>query len=168
MLADTVGTAIARKADYADLYFEFRISEGFALEEGIVKKATKNISQGVGVRVVAGDKTGYAHTDDVTVDAPAPRLADRAGDRRRRRHAAAGRGARRRAPPTISTPCRTVRSNVALTDKIALLNQIDVAARRHDPRITNVLASLGRRAEDRPGGDVGRASSSATSSRSCA
>src|SRR5215510_11583957 len=69
VLEDTIGTAIARKADFADLYFEFRISEGFALEEGIVKKAAKNISQGAGVRVVAGDKTGCAHTDDVTVDA---------------------------------------------------------------------------------------------------
>jgi hypothetical protein len=69
VLEDTLGTAIARKADFADLYFEFRISEGFALEEGIVKKAVKNISQGAGVRVVAGDKTGCAHTDDVTVDA---------------------------------------------------------------------------------------------------
>src|SRR5262245_16893207 len=69
VLEDTIETAIARKADFADLYFEFRISEGFALEEGIVKKAAKNISQGAGVRVVAGDKTGCAHTDDVTVDA---------------------------------------------------------------------------------------------------
>src|SRR5215467_14686473 len=69
VLEDTIEMAIARKADFADLYFEFRISEGFALEEGIVKKAAKNISQGAGVRVVAGDKAGCAHTDDVTVDA---------------------------------------------------------------------------------------------------
>ena len=68
VLDDTLGTAIARQADFADLYFEFRISEGFALEDGIVKKAAKNISQGAGVRVVAGDKTGCAHSDDVTVD----------------------------------------------------------------------------------------------------
>src|SRR3970040_1924161 len=68
VLADTLGTAIARQADFADLYFEFRVSEGFALEDGIVKKAVKNISQGAGVRVVAGDKTGCAHSDDVTVD----------------------------------------------------------------------------------------------------
>ena len=66
-LEATIATAIARKADFADLYFEFRTSEAFVLEEGIVKKAVKNVSQGAGVRVVAGDKTGCAHTDDVSV-----------------------------------------------------------------------------------------------------
>ena len=45
VLEDTIGTAIARKADFADLYFEFRISEGFALEDGIDKKAAKNNAQ---------------------------------------------------------------------------------------------------------------------------
>jgi TldD protein len=68
ILEDTIGTAIARKADFADLYFEFRTSEGFVLEEGLVKKAAKNVSQGAGVRVVAGEKTGCAHTDDVSVE----------------------------------------------------------------------------------------------------
>jgi TldD protein len=142
ILEDTIGTAIARKADFADLYFEFRISEGFALEEGIVKKAAKNIAQGAGVRVVAGDKSGYAHTDDVTVDAlrlaaqTAQTIADAGGAH----------------PPVAVQPIRPAHDlyalqrtplEVGLEDKIALLSQIDVAARRHDPRITNVLASLG-------------------------
>jgi len=67
-LEETIGSAIARKADYADLYLEFRVSEHFALEDGIVKRAAKNVSQGAGVRVVAGDKTGYAHTDEVSLE----------------------------------------------------------------------------------------------------
>src|SRR5512134_2926514 len=67
-LEETIGNAIARKADYADLYFELSTVEHFALEDGIVKKAAKNVSQGAGVRVVAGEKTGYAHTDEITVD----------------------------------------------------------------------------------------------------
>ena len=46
--------------DHADLYFESRVSESVSLEEGIVKRATKGISQGVGVRATAGEKTGYA------------------------------------------------------------------------------------------------------------
>ena len=102
-LEDTIGTAIARQADFADLYFEFRTSEAFALEEGIVKKAAKNVSQGAGVRVVAGDKTGYAYTDDVTVDAlqlasrTAQAIADAGGDAR------AGGGARRPGRRTTST-----------------------------------------------------------------
>jgi TldD protein len=142
VLEDTIGTAIARKADFADLYFEFRISEGFALEEGIVKKAAKNISQGAGVRVVADDKTGCAHTDDVTVDAlriasqTAQTIADAGGNRQ----AVAVQPAR---PAHDLYALQRAPLDVGLEEKIALLNQIDLAARRHDPRITNVLASLG-------------------------
>jgi TldD protein len=142
VLEDTIGMAIARKADFADLYFEFRISEGFALEEGIVKKAAKNISQGAGVRVVAGDKTGCAHSDDVTVDAlrlasqTAQTIADAGGT-----HQAVAVRPSRPAHDLYALPHTPL--DVGLEDKIALLNQIDIAARRHDPRITNVLASLG-------------------------
>jgi len=141
VLEDTIGSAIARKADFADLYFEFRISEGFSLEEGIVKKAAKNISQGAGVRVVAGDKTGCAHSDDVTVDAL--RLASQTA------RAIADAGGTDQ--PVAVRPARPAHDlytlprpplEVDLADKIALLSQIDVAARRHDPRITNVMASL--------------------------
>ena len=64
----TLGTALERKADYADLYFEFRSSEALTLEESIVSKTAKSISQGVGVRVCAEDRTGYAYSDEVTVD----------------------------------------------------------------------------------------------------
>jgi TldD protein len=142
VLEDTIGTAIARKADFADLYFEFRISEGFALEDGIVKKAAKNISQGAGVRVVAGDKSGYAHTDDVTVDAlrvaaqTAQAIADAGG-------AHAPVAVRSIRPGHDLYALQQAPLEVGLEDKIALLGRIDVAARRHDPRITNVLASLG-------------------------
>jgi TldD protein len=66
-LEQVLGSALARHADDGDLYFEFRTSEALSLEEGQVKKANKDVSQGVGVRVVAGEKTGYAYTDDVTI-----------------------------------------------------------------------------------------------------
>ncbi len=141
-LGDTIGTAIARQADFADLYFEFRTSEAFVLEEGIVKKAAKNVSQGAGVRVVAGDKTGCAHTDDVTVDTLqlASRTAQTIAD-----------GSNRHAPVAVnaSRPSHDLYAlghpplEASLDEKIALLNAIDVAARRHDPRIINVMASLG-------------------------
>ena len=142
VLEDTIGTAIARKADFADLYFEFRISEGFALEDGIVKKAAKNIAQGAGVRVVAGDKSGYAHTDDVTVDAlrvaaqTAQAIADAGG-------AHAPVAVRSIRPAHDLYALQQAPLEVGLEDKIALLGRIDVEARRHDSRITNVLASLG-------------------------
>src|SRR5918993_2083590 len=55
-----------RDVDYADLYFESRVSESVSMEEGIVKRASKSISQGVGVRATAGEKTGFAYSDELT------------------------------------------------------------------------------------------------------
>src|SRR3990172_11098916 len=65
-LERVLGTAAARRADDADLYFEFRTVETASLEEGLVKRAAKSINQGVGVRVLTDEKTGYAHTDEIT------------------------------------------------------------------------------------------------------
>src|SRR6266436_8353792 len=57
--------ALSRGGDYADLYFEYRINHSIVLEEQIVKSATKGVNLGVGVRVISGEKTGYAHSDDL-------------------------------------------------------------------------------------------------------
>src|SRR3989338_3677 len=67
-LESAMGRLLGKKIDYADFYFEYRTSESISLEEGIVKKISKNISQGVGARAVAQDKTGYAYSDDITTD----------------------------------------------------------------------------------------------------
>src|SRR5262245_1408951 len=64
-----LAAALSRGGDYADLYFEYRVSNAVNIEEQIVKQAAKSIAQGVGVRVVIGDKTGYAYTDEITFDA---------------------------------------------------------------------------------------------------
>src|SRR4051812_50187804 len=58
-----------RKVDYADLYFQYSRSEGWSLEEGIVKSASFNIEQGVGVRAVSGEKTAFAYSDEISFDA---------------------------------------------------------------------------------------------------
>src|SRR5215471_4807719 len=57
--------ALARGGDYADLYFEYRINHSIVLEEQIIKSATKGVNLGVGVRVISGEKTGYAYSDDL-------------------------------------------------------------------------------------------------------
>src|SRR5512144_3280179 len=64
-----LAAALARGGDYADLYFEYRVANSVNMEEEIVKQATKSIAQGVGVRVIIGDKTGYAYTDDIDFNA---------------------------------------------------------------------------------------------------
>src|SRR5215831_1807272 len=64
-LENYLGEALARGGDYADLYFEYRINHSIVLEEQIIKSATKSVSLGVGVRVISGEKTGYAYSDDL-------------------------------------------------------------------------------------------------------
>src|SRR5256885_6044672 len=63
------GTILTHKADDADLYFQYSRSEGWTLEEGEVKSGSFSIDQGVGVRVVAGEKTAFAYADDINSDA---------------------------------------------------------------------------------------------------
>src|SRR5690606_40789694 len=55
--------------DYADLYFQYTRSEGWSLEEGIVKTGSYSIEQGVGVRAISGEKTAFAYSDTLSADA---------------------------------------------------------------------------------------------------
>src|SRR5690606_36966669 len=65
-LAKAMGAIFTHQADYADLYFQFTRSEGWSLEEGIVKTGSFSIDQGVGVRVVSADKTAFAYSDEIS------------------------------------------------------------------------------------------------------
>jgi TldD protein len=65
-LLSTLGTMFTHKVDYADLYFQFTKSEGWSLEEGIVKTGSFSIDQGVGVRAVSGDKTAFSYSDEIS------------------------------------------------------------------------------------------------------
>src|SRR5215469_3672458 len=64
-LGNYLTEALSRGGDYADLYFEYRITHSIVLEEQIIKSATKGVNLGVGVRVISGEKTGYAYSDDL-------------------------------------------------------------------------------------------------------
>ena len=65
-LQRALGEIMARGADDADLYFQTTRSEGWSLEEGIVKTGSFSIDQGVGVRAVSGEKTAFAYSDDIS------------------------------------------------------------------------------------------------------
>ena len=66
-LQRVLGKTLGKQIDYADLYFQYEVSDAVSLEEGLVKQASKHVNQGVGVRAVAGEKTGYAFSDEITV-----------------------------------------------------------------------------------------------------
>ena len=138
----TLGKVKVRDVDYADLYFESSVSESVSMEEGIVKRAGKSVSQGVGVRATAGEKTGFAYSDELT-----RRDLEIAADTARY-IANSPQGdtsvpAPRRVRPTRDLyPAETSVTEIATRDRVELLERIDAEARRYDPRIKNVLASF--------------------------
>lgn len=141
-LERVLGAVARRRADDADLFFEFRTADSVSLEESMVKRAVKSVRQGVGVRVLAGDRTGYAHTDEISLERldlsarTAGAIADHGGNTTSVPVVAPG---QKHDLYTVTAPPVTM----PIADKVALLNRIDVEARRQDPRITNVLASIG-------------------------
>jgi TldD protein len=68
-LSTVLGTVMGSAVDYADLYFQQSREESWALEDGIVKEGSHSIEQGVGVRALAGDKTGFAYSDEIVLPA---------------------------------------------------------------------------------------------------
>jgi TldD protein len=68
-LQATLGQLMDRRLDLADMYFQATRFESWALEDGIVKDGSYNIDQGVGVRAVSGDKTGFAYSDEIALPA---------------------------------------------------------------------------------------------------
>ena len=126
--------------DYADLYFQYSRVESWSLEEGIVKSGSFSIDRGVGVRAVSGEKTAFAYSDDISLDAlTAAAVATRAIGRQGQSAVAVldklG-GARALYAP--SDPVATISDE----DKVALLERLERLARARDPRVTQVMASL--------------------------
>ncbi len=141
-LAKTLAEIKAHKVDEADLYFQYTRSEGWSLEEGIVKTGSFSIDQGVGVRAVSGEKTAFAYSDDISKAS----LLDAA--RTVRSIGAAAKGGR------VKVPTRKVASSRSLyggldpiaslnsTEKVALLGRVEQMARAKDPRVIQVMAGL--------------------------
>ena len=135
------GTLRAHKVDYADLYFQYSRYEGWNLEEGIVKSGSFNIEQGVGVRAISGDKTAFAYSDEISYDA----LEDAA--KATRAIASAGQTKSIKSNKgNLPTPLYRAIDPVASlqsADKVALLEKLEKKCRALDPRVTQVMASLG-------------------------
>jgi TldD protein len=128
--------ALSAGGDYADLYFEYLTSTSISVDESIVKSASQGISAGCGVRVLAGERTGYAYTDDLSPDkilraartaaliARGPSKEPIAGFKDNRVHQLY----------QVASP--SVDADVA--SKLDLVMRADKAARAYDPRIVQV------------------------------
>ncbi|MDO9314201.1 MAG: metalloprotease TldD [Burkholderiaceae bacterium] len=131
------------RIDDADLYFQYTRSEGWSLEEGIVKSGSFGIDQGVGVRAVAGEKTAFAYSDDISeaalMDAAQTvRTIAAAGQSRRVKIDTARKVAGSRVLYAPMDPIASLDS----TQKVALLERVEKLARAKDPRIKQVMASI--------------------------
>ena len=142
-LLDALKLITAHRVDDADLYFQYTRSEGWSLEEGIVKSGSFGIDQGVGVRAIAGEKTAFAYSDDISEAA----LLDAA--RTVRTIAAAGQSRRVKVGGHTVAPSRSLYGSfdpIASMDsaaKVALLEDVERRARAKDPRVVQVMAGLG-------------------------
>src|SRR5882724_12579333 len=65
-LENHLGEALSHGGDYADLYFEYLLTSSISIDESMVKSAAQGVSMGVGVRVISGERTGYAYSDDLS------------------------------------------------------------------------------------------------------
>ncbi len=132
------------RVDDADLYFQTTRHEGWSLEEGIVKSGSFSIDQGVGVRAVAGEKTAFAYSDELSpaslLDAARTvRTIAAAGQQRRVKLPGKPKVAASRVLYAPTDPIATLDS----AQKVALLERVEKLARSKDPRIVQVMASLG-------------------------
>src|SRR5471030_2152152 len=135
-LENYLSAALSRGGDYADLYFEYLATASISIDESIVKSATQGVSLGVGVRVIAGERTGYAYSDDLSPEkikhaaqvaaliAAGPAKVDQTPLQE---------GKKRNLYPVLTAPSET-----AFSERVELARRADTAARAYDPRIFQV------------------------------
>ena len=136
-----LAVALSRGGDYADLYFEYAVLSNLSLEEQLVKSANRAITQGVGVRVIAGERTGYAYCDEIRPEAIRTAALTAA-------HIANSTGATTPINVTAGQhkhdlyPVAHPASEEPLERKIEMLHRADRTARAYDKRIREVQASV--------------------------
>jgi TldD protein len=139
-LQRTLACLLGHAIDGGDLYFQQRRAESWGLEDGQVKSASHAVQQGVGIRAISGEKTGFAYSDEIVLPAlleaatAARAIARHGGDGRVHVWQTASRS-------TLYEPLDPLET-LAAEAKVQLLEAVDAEARRQDPRVTQVMVSL--------------------------
>ena len=140
ILARMLRQLMTHQVDFGDLYFQSSYHESWVLEDGIVKDGSYNIDQGVGVRAISGEKTGFAYSDELTIHALSQSVIAARGIAQ-----SGGSGEIRiwqpAQAPLLYAPLDPLGS-LDKQQKIALLEQMDRFARTLDPAVNQVIASL--------------------------
>ncbi len=136
VLGDLMGPAV----DSGDLYFQTLSHESWVLEDGLVRSGTHSAEQGVGIRAISGEKTGFAYADEIVL----PALLQASGAARAiARQGQQGRvQAWRRQSPTPLYGSEDPMTGLGAADKVDLLRQVDAYARSRDPRVSQVIVNL--------------------------
>ncbi len=139
-LEQTLNSVLSHRIDYADLYFQSSRSESWMLEDSIIKEGSHNIEQGIGVRAVSGEKTGFAYSDEVLL----PALTQAADAARAIAHSGVksqSQALKGKPAPQLYRPLNPITS-LDEQARIELLSAVDAEARRQDPRVKQVMVSL--------------------------
>lgn len=139
-LQAVLSNVLGKTIDNADLYFQSTYSEGWVLEDGIIKNGSFNIDRGVGVRAMSGEKTGFAYSDDIVMPAlenaaQAARSISKQGGHQTIKACQWTTG------HELYLPVNPLNS-LNETDKVGLLQRIDAYTRKLDPRVVQVTVSL--------------------------
>jgi TldD protein len=139
-IQNTLDKLMAHDIDSADLYFEASRAESWVMEDSIIREGSHSIDQGVGVRAISGEKTGFAYSDEIVLPAlssaahAARAIAKSGGDGKIQ--------AWREHEITPLYVSNAPMDSISSEDKVALLKKIDVICRRKDPRVKQVIAGL--------------------------
>lgn len=139
-LQGVLSNIMSHQVDYADLYFQYSRSESWGLEEGQVKSGGFAIDQGVGVRAISGEKTAFAYSDEINL--PALQQAAKATK------AIAALGQEKTASGIITREAKPLYlpndpiASLSAESKVKLLERLEQYAKKIDPRVTQVMASI--------------------------
>jgi TldD protein len=138
-LESYLSEALSAGGEYADLYFEYLSTSSIGIDEGIVKSASESVTLGVGIRVIAGERTGYAYSDDLSPEkirkaarvaaliARGPASVMKTGFQEARKH---------NLYSMVTSP-----HEASLAERVDLVKRADAAARAYDNRVFQVIAS---------------------------
>ena len=138
-LESYLSEALSAGGEYADLYFEYLSTSSIGIDEGIVKSASESVTLGVGIRVIAGERTGYAYSDDLSPEkirkaarvaaliARGPASIMKTGFQEARKH---------NLYSMVTSP-----HEASLVERVDLVKRADAAAREYDGRVFQVIAS---------------------------
>jgi TldD protein len=140
LLERCLGEALSAGGEFADLYFEAVTSTSLGMDEGIVKTAAQGISVGCGIRVLSGERTGYAYTDDLSPERllKAARTAALIANGPQTQRV---QGFNETRTPSLY-PVTGVTADAEIAEKLKLIERANKAARDYDSRITQVRASI--------------------------